>query len=441
MTQEAQDQRTVMADALARIDATRIFVFLFAVFTILALWTQVEPFMNLQNYAVTDDPTASKDFRKYITLGIAFIAVLYVWHKGKLQTLLGTVTLSLVAVFAWFTFTSMMSPYRGVSLNRLAVAGVSTAIAMALPLLFTRASDFVKALGVSTTVVIAASLLGLLFAPELSMHTTRDVTAQSLAGDWRGVFSHKNELAAMAILFISVGILVARSSSLLWGLAILAGSVVLLIGSGGKTAALLVLPLLITSAFVARSRSFGWSLFLTVLTVGLLLVFTLGSVAMPAIKALIAAVTDPTFTGRDEVWQLAMQAIGTKPVFGFGYGTFWDTAQVYSVAADNSNAAELPSAHNGYLETLIAAGWPGLILVLVCFAVVPLRWIASITRAITDRRDRALLEFLVQAWMLSLLVSALESVLFNRPVSIWFTSILAIACLSQWSRAIGKPRA
>jgi O-antigen ligase len=63
---------------------------------------------------------------------------------------------------------------------------------------------------------------------------------------------------------------------------------------------------------------------------------------------------DLTFTGRTEVWR-ELLAVGTDPIFGTGFMSFWD---------DEFYQSRLPhwiafSAHNGYLEVYLAGGFVG----------------------------------------------------------------------------------
>ena len=65
---------------------------------------------------------------------------------------------------------------------------------------------------------------------------------------------------------------------------------------------------------------------------------------------------DTTFTGRTDVWR-ELLAVGTDPLLGTGFMSFWD---------DKFFQSKLPewvafSAHNGYLEVYLAGGVVGLI--------------------------------------------------------------------------------
>lgn len=413
----------------------RILVTAFAIFAIFVLWTQAQPFASLSDYGVLDDPTQSNALRRNLTLAILIVALTLVWRSGQGRHLWQTVSPGLVAIFAWFALTSLVSPTPGLALNRLALAGVVIAIAVCLPLLLDRAVDYIVALGLAVSLAIALCFLGALFVPDLAIHSVRDTVEQGLAGDWRGMFRHKNDLAPMTIHFSLVGMLLWRLNRRAWGGAMMIGALALLVLSGGKSAALLLVPTLLGAAVMVRLSSPVATGAIAVLLVGGLALLTLGSVAFPAIGALVAYLPDASFTGRADIWQLALQAAGNRPWTGYGYSVFWDTGVTYAVAGSGDTAAQVSHAHNGFLDVTISAGIPGLLLVLGWAGLAPLSHIAAIKRRGLTPSRRALLEFLIASWLFTLLISSLEAVLFNRGDSIWFTGLLAMVCLRLWSRA------
>ncbi|HXO44424.1 MAG TPA: hypothetical protein VN846_03075, partial [Candidatus Cybelea sp.] len=56
-------------------------------------------------------------------------------------------------------------------------------------------------------------------------------------------------------------------------------------------------------------------------------------------------------------WEVLLQEIGSRPIFGFGYGAFWTTGEADRVRATIGWSA--PNAHNGFLEILIGVGLVG----------------------------------------------------------------------------------
>ncbi|MEO6013983.1 MAG: O-antigen ligase [Devosia sp.] len=421
--------------------AIDVATFLFFVFATLAIWTQVQPFIDLQDPSALDDTTQSNTVRKIVTIALVLIGIALVGSRHRLRGLLSTIDLPLMLVVGWFGICSVLSTSPGLALNRLALAVSVIAIAACLPLLIRSLDACITALGVTVSIVVTACFLGVLLIPELSMHTLRDASEQTLAGDWRGVFSHKNELAAVSNIFVFTGVLIARTKNLIWGLVIVALSLTLMLMSGGKSALLLIVPVLAVSYLLLRNHSRWLGLTMVVALIGALVLLTIGSVAFPPVAILTDAIMpDPTFTGRTEIWQLAMDAIDTAPITGHGYSIFWDSGLAYQTAISGSPAALAGHAHNGYLETALSGGLPGLFLVLLWIGIMPWRNIETLKQRAGSALERAFLEFLAQTWLFGLLISCLEAVLFNRSNATWFSMVMATACLQQWvaSRGVAK---
>ncbi len=106
----------------------------------------------------------------------------------------------------------------------------------------------------------------------------------------------------------------------------------------------------------------------------LLLVATVGSVLAPAIGAVIAGLaSDPTYTGRTEIWAFALDNIAKRPVTGFGYGAFWESV-FYGGGGDATTwVNRATDSHNGYLNTALETGLPALALTVWWLVLVPLR--------------------------------------------------------------------
>lgn len=407
---------------------------LFALFAVLVLWTQAQPFASLSDYGVLDDPTQSNTLRRNLTLLLLAVALWRVWSTGQWPVLWRAISPGLMAIFIWFGLASLLSSSPGLALNRLALAGVVIALAVCLPLLQRRLDDFIMLLGLGATAAIVASFAGALFAPDLAIHSLRDTVEQGLAGDWRGIFKHKNDLAPMAIHFCFIGVLLLRTRRPFWGAGVVVGALALLALSGGKSAALLLVPALIGAFALVRLRSRMATVIVALGLIGGVLLLTLGSATFPAVAAVTSHLPDPTFTGRTDIWRLALEAVGARPLTGFGYGVFWDTGATYSLAGSGDTAAQVSHSHNGFLEVAIGAGLPGLALVLAWTAIAPLQHLIAVRSRPLDPQASAFLEYLVASWLFTLLISCLEAVLFNRGDSIWFTGLLAIVCLRLWAR-------
>ncbi len=439
MTMQSRTAQSPAMRAMARIDVLDMLAFVILVLAAGVIWTKATPFANMQDYALLDDPTRSNGARKVIMLALALATGGLVLLRGQLGTLIRFVSVPLVLMFGWFGLTCLLSPAAKLGIDRLALAAIVIFIAACLPLMFVRVETFVVALATAVTLMIVLSFLGAIFIPDLAIHTAKDVNEQRLAGDWRGIFSHKNDLAAMTAHFGLAGILLMRTRRRVWGGLILVSSFVLMVLSGGKSAGLLIGPALLFGAILVRVPSRALSGALVVAVVGGLALVTVGSVAFTWMHDLLAALMpDPTFTGRTDLWSLALEAIKHKPLVGYGYNTFWDTGQAFAIAGKSDAAIYADHAHNGFLSVTLSAGVPGLLLVLFWVGVIPWRNIEAVKRHAPTGIDAAFLDFLVQSWLLTLLVSNLEAILFNRGDPIWFSGLLAVACLHYWAPPGGQ---
>lgn len=434
----AQERRSAIADMLARTDAIAFLGWLLFVVATLAFWTQLQPFRSLQDYELVQDVTQSNDLRKYTTLLISALVIVFLWADGKGQRIFDVVKTPIIfCVLAWSAFTSIISPNPGLAMNRLILAAIIVQIAYAVPFLFKDIRSFVHALGFCVTVVVVASYVGIAVVPDLATHTIRDVTEQTLAGDWRGIFAHKNDLSAMAALFIFLGVLMARIGNPIWGVFIVAASTGLLIMSGGKTSLLVTIPSLFAGLLVVRLRSTFLSATLAYGLVLTLVFFTLGGVLFPQLQPFFNSVLpDPSFTGRTDAWKIAVTAIGHAKVFGYGYMIFWDLGLIYSITTPASYVATFSHAHNGFLDTTLSSGFIGLALVVVWTVILPFRQIRQIGSQVRDGTEYAFVGFLTNVWLFGLMNSSLEAILFNRSNPVWYTMLIALGCLHAWSQAI-----
>ncbi len=423
---------------LARTNAAPLLGWLLFVVATLAFWTQLEPFRSLQDYNAVQDVTQSNELRKYTTLALSALVVAFLWADGKGKHVFDLARMPVVmAVLGWAAFTSIISASPSLAMNRLVLAVIVIQIAYAVPFLFKDVTSFTDALGFCATLVIVASYLGGLLVPDLATHTARDVTERTLAGNWRGIFAHKNDLSAMAALFVFLGVLIARIGRPIWGVSIVLASLWLLVMSEGKTSLLITIPSLFGGLLLVRMRSGFLS---AVLAYGLVLAvvfFTLGGPLFPQLQPFFNSVLpDPSFTGRTDAWTIALAAIGRAPLFGYGYMIFWDLNLVYTIMSPAPYVATFSHAHNGYLDSALSGGLIGLALIVAWTVVLPFRQIRRIAPHVRDRTEYAFAGFLTNVWLFGLMNTSLEAILFNRSNPIWYTMLLALGCLQAWSQAI-----
>lgn len=66
---------------------------------------------------------------------------------------------------------------------------------------------------------------------------------------------------------------------------------------------------------------------------------------------------DNSLTGRLPLWAIILEEIASQPIFGFGYGAFWNSGEADRIR--DTIGWRAPNAHNGFLEVLLGLGLVG----------------------------------------------------------------------------------
>lgn len=232
----------------------------------------------------------------------------------------------------------------------------------------------------------------------------RDLLTGAMTAGWRGSFIHKNALGPFLVVAlltvallehrrtlrwctvtIGLGLLVMTRSVTAWWVAIAIGGLVTWLvwyaGTSRRTRPAVVLPSLTAGA---------------IMLVGLARVYPI---------IVDAYGKDLTFSGRTAIWASALEAIGRRPVTGYGIGGVWfrpNEEPARSIIADAGFTVF--HTHNGYLELLLLLGGVGLALWL---------WLATST--------------LVAAWR------ALDV---DRPLALWGVTVTATVLLVSFAEVL-----
>jgi O-antigen ligase len=292
--------------------------------------------------------------------------------------------------------------------------------------------ELMRWFSIAALALLATCYLGILLAPELSIHLVTDPQEPLLAGDWRGTFGHKNMAAAVMAMLLFLGIYIFRSGGLISGTAVVCLTSLFMVHAAGKSAIALSLAVLLLTSLTAVVRSFWLR---AVMLLGPLLLLNLLSVGTVMSDSLFEIAKllplDTSFTGRADIWTFAVESLQERLPTGYGFASFWNSSSIQNLPEGKEWAAFASHSHNGYLDTALAMGLPGLALLIVVLVVTPLR---NFHRADLGGNNGPLTMALLQIWLFALYLSSMESFFLDRADPLWFTFLLAVFGLHYLAR-------
>lgn len=391
---------------------------------LLLAWVSVNPFPDLDdpNLATLGDTSNSLNQLAYILLA-ASVAVYFAFHEPPpLRSLLRPIYLGMLA---WLVLSVVTSAYPSLSLRRFVFSVLVIFLAAALPLLPTSLKQFCDLLLGVVIAILALCYAGVMLLPQLSIHQATDAVEPLLAGNWRGLFAHKNIAGVMMVDFIFIGLFAAGLRNALIGWCVVAAAAVFLFFSEAKSATGLLPLVLILSLLVEHTRSSFVRVVLIFAPVVVINMFTIGSLYLEPVRSINAALlSDPTFTGRTEIWQFAIDHIADRPWLGHGFGAFWATPLSYfEQMAPGSEVNTASHAHSAFLDLALTIGIGGLILAVIWTMVLPF---FDFQRSEQAGAQPELRRLFLRMWMFALYTCSFESVLFDRGDPHWFTMLVAM---------------
>ena len=331
-------------------------------------------FARSRTLSVAPEVTDAGNLVNQIGYSLLFL-LLAAWclshEPGRLLFLVRPV---LIITLLWFALCVVTSWEPSLSARRFAFTLVTLGLAAMALLLPKNMRHFSDVMAAVALIVLAACYLGVFLLPEQAIHQTTDYIEPELAGDWRGVFSHKNEASAAMVLFIFLGLFIARVRSVRLGGLIVALALVFLLFTKSKTSIAMLPITLIVSVLLTRIRRPGVGIALALSVVVAFNILSIGSIYFEPVRDLLDMVlTDSSFTGRTDIWQFALDRVAQRPITGYGFAAFWGTQQVvYGMSGTSIWANTAAHAHNAYLNLALTVGIPGSILATLWLVVLPL---------------------------------------------------------------------
>lgn len=181
-------------------------------------------------------------------------------------------------------------------------------------------------------------------------------------GDWRGVFLHKNGLGNY-VAIINVIFLSSIRNNYKFHISIVGYllSLILVFGSGSKTALASVIFIHIVLLLLALVRNKVFSFKLTLSFISLPVLFIVLYIFKSYDQIALILGGDTNLTGRIPLWFHVFQAISEKPLLGYGYGAFWGY-EYGSLKFMDAMIWESGKSHNALLDIWLDLGLFGTIL-------------------------------------------------------------------------------
>ncbi|KQP42288.1 hypothetical protein ASF49_00020 [Methylobacterium sp. Leaf104] len=343
-------------------------------------------FFNRLNDPNIDDPIGA--VLVYIRFGLCALTVMIVVMTTGLAAIRNALPLALLPylVLAMVSFV-WADDTKGV----LRAAIILTALYFAMsPLILRlgREKAMMLLVHVIAVVVILSTLLAV-FLPSIGTHTGEEMVQASHGGRWRGLFSHKNGLGpwgafgTIIFLFYPGMMRVPR----LYTFVALVCAAACLIFSGSATSLIGAVTMLIALALLRINRAGGPLVTLVAFVGGLFAGVILLTLFYDQFFGLIGR--DSSFTGRTEIWEIAIEYIKLSPILGHGYQSLGGPTFLEFVASYAQQAIQGPESL--YLASLLDLGIVGFTLFFLPIVMALVR-VAANLRAVRSNGERDTLE-------------------------------------------------
>lgn len=407
--------------------------------TLWLAWISLRPFEDLSGRQI-GDASVGNELWTYATFGLLAVFTVLLALRDNQRALSSLITPAFVLFGIWACLTVSVSLDPSTSIRRFALTIFVIAVSASVMLLPKTPAELMRWLSIAALGLLILCYLGVMLAPHLSVHLATDPVEPALAGDWRGVFGHKNQAAAIMAMLLFLGIYVLRSGGWFSGAAIICLASVFLMNSAGKSSLSLCLAVLGVTALTTYVRSFWLRSIILMAPLIMLNMLSVGTVISDGLAAIAKMLPlDSSFTGRVDIWDFAVQSVQAHPITGYGFSAFWGRGAIEELPEGKEWAAYAAHSHNGYLDTALGMGLPGLALLVFALVIKPLR---DFHNADLAGFQKPLLMALLQIWLFGIYLSCLESFYLDRADPLWITFLLSLFGLHYLARfAVNEDRA
>ena len=398
---------------------------------LLLAWVSLHPFEDLGNMQI-GDVTSGNEAPTYAAFAVLAVLTFALAMRDNIRGLKTLLSLPLVLLAGWLCLTVVLSFDPSTSIRRFALAASVIAVAAALPLLAKSQHEMMRWFSIAALALLAICYLGILLAPNLSIHLATDPQEPGLAGNWRGSFGHKNIAAGIMAMLLYFGIYFVRARGWLSGITVICLASLFLLYAAGKSSLTLCLSVLLLTSLTSVVRSFWARAVMLLMPLVLLNMLSVGTVMSDGLAQIASLLPlDASFTGRTDIWSFALQSLQARLATGYGFASFWGSSAIQNLPEGKEWAGYASHSHNGYLDTALGMGLPGLALLIAAIVIMPLR---DFQAADKGGNNGPLTMALLRIWLFGLYLSSMESFFLDRADPLWFTFLVAVFGLHYLAR-------
>lgn len=398
---------------------------------LLLTWVSLHPFEDLSNMQIGDVTTGNELPTYALYGGLAVLMAVLVW-RDNIKGLATLLSPTFMLFIGWLCLSVLLSFDPSTSIRRFSLTACVFAVTATMPLLARSQYELMRWFSIAALALLVICYFGIVLEPNLSIHLATDPQEPGLAGNWRGSFGHKNIAAAVMAMLLFLGIYFIRAGSWVSGVTVICLSSLFLMYSAGKSSLTLCFSVLLLTSLTSVVRSF-WGRALMLLTPLVLLnMLSVGTVMSDSLAAIASHLPlDASFTGRTDIWNFAVQSLHGRLATGYGYASFWGSSAIQNLPEGKEWAAYASHSHNGYLDTALGMGLPGLVLLIAAIVITPLR---DFHAADEGGNNGPLAMVFLRIWLFGLYLSSMESFFLDRADPLWFTFLLAMFGLHYLAR-------
>jgi O-antigen ligase len=391
----------------------------------------VRPFTDLRDPSVLLAEEQGNILQQLVSLSLFAASGLYLLKNWQIA--LKMLSPLLILLLGWQFVTVFTSDYSAIAFRRYIFSITAIVTAMAWVILPENTQHFQKMIKYLSLFILLLSYFGVIFMPEISIHNMAEVLELVNAGSWRGHFAHKNIAGPAMIVLIIYNLYLLRKEDFLIPAINIILATIFLIYSNNKTSIGLILIALLVAQLIRTVRILPLQLLAFFIPIILMAALTVGTVINPSLYDFVSsAISDPSFTGRTDIWKFAFEQLRAHPWIGFGFDTFWNMSNLVNGGYDIETwAARAGHAHNGYINLALSSGAIGVILFAIWMLFSPL---LDYNRSQKNGNDPALATMYLRIWVFMMLYANLESPFFAPRGQVWFSLLAAVLALRLHAR-------